>query len=92
MQQYRLYFLDGLGHISKSREFDAADDAAAVAIAEGRREGRDMELWSGGRLVRVGRGIPLKAGSRPGRKVRNGSLSEAGGKRTLALHPSRAKM
>ena len=49
---YRLYFLDGAGHISKSHEFLAPDDDAAVKVAEGWREGRPMELWQRTRVVR----------------------------------------
>lgn len=44
-QQYRLYFLDGVGHITKSHDFFAADDAAAIKISEGWHEGRRIELW-----------------------------------------------
>ena len=51
-QSYRLYFLDGAGHISKSHEFLAADDDAAIKVAEGWREGRAMELWQRTRVVR----------------------------------------
>jgi hypothetical protein len=51
-QQYRLYFLDGTGHITKSHEYIAEDDAAAVRIAEGWREGRTIELWCRARRVR----------------------------------------
>jgi hypothetical protein len=51
-QQYRLYFLDGLGHITKSHEFLAADDAEAIKISEGWREGRRIELWQRGRIVK----------------------------------------
>ena len=50
--QYRLYFLDGAGHISKSHEFFAANEDAAIRIAEGWREGRAMELWSRDRKVK----------------------------------------
>ena len=52
MLQYRLFFLDGLGHIFKSHEFMAADDEAAIKIAEGWREGRKQELWHRDRMVR----------------------------------------
>lgn len=45
--QYRLYFLDGVGHIEKAHEFEAKDDEAAIKIAEGWREGRKVELWRG---------------------------------------------
>ena len=50
-EQYRLYFLDGLGHITKLHEFFADDDAAAIKIANGWREGRAMELWCRSRIV-----------------------------------------
>jgi hypothetical protein len=51
--QYRLYFLDGLGHIEKAHEFEAQDDEAAVQISEAWREGRErMELWQGSRIVK----------------------------------------
>ena len=51
-RQYRLYFLDGVGHISKLHEFFAEDDADAIRIAEGWRESRAMELWCRDRKVR----------------------------------------
>ena len=50
--QYRLYFLDGDGHILKSHEFEVKDDATAIRLAEGWREGRPMELWSRDRKVK----------------------------------------
>jgi hypothetical protein len=45
VQHYRLFFFDGAGHIEKSHEFEAEDDAAAIKIAESWREGRKTELW-----------------------------------------------
>lgn len=51
-QQYRLYFLDALGHISKAHEFFAENDISATKIAEGWREGRRTELWCRARMVR----------------------------------------
>jgi len=53
MQQYRLYFFDGSGHIEKSHEFEADDDLKAIRISVGWREGRPMELWQRGRRVKV---------------------------------------
>ena len=51
--QYRLYFLDGLGHIEKSHEFEAQDDERAVQISEAWQEGWPrMELWQGARIVK----------------------------------------
>lgn len=49
---YRLFFFDGAGHISKSHEFLASDDKAALKVAEGWREGRKMELWQRDRRVK----------------------------------------
>jgi hypothetical protein len=51
MQQYRLYFIDGWPH-QRLHELDAADDAAAISIAEAWREGRKMELWQLARCVK----------------------------------------
>lgn len=46
MAYYRLYYFDRFsGHIAHFREYEAADDAAAVAIAAGWRELDAMELW-----------------------------------------------
>ena len=33
------------GHIDQFREFEAADDMAALAVAERMRTGQPMELW-----------------------------------------------
>ena len=53
MAYYRLYFFDRFsGHIDHFREFEAADDAAAVAQAADWRELDAMELWSGRRKVK----------------------------------------
>jgi hypothetical protein len=49
--EYRLYFLDGAGHIHTSHEFEAKDDEHAIQLAQGWREGRRIELWEGSRLV-----------------------------------------
>lgn len=47
MLYYRLYFMDRFnGHIDHCREFEAANDTAALTIAEGWRENRPMELWN----------------------------------------------
>lgn len=43
-QQYRLFFLDELGHFEKAHEFEAEDQYAAIRIWESWREGRSMEL------------------------------------------------
>ena len=44
MAYYRLYFLNPQGHIARVADFDAADDAKAIARAE--KDGRQpKELW-----------------------------------------------
>ena len=50
--QYRLYFFNGGDHIKKSHEFEAADDAEAIRVSEGWREGLRCELWQGSRRVK----------------------------------------
>ena len=50
--QYRLFFLDGVGHIENSHEFFAENDEAAIKIAESWREGRRMELWQRDRRLK----------------------------------------
>ena len=53
MLYYRLYFFDCFsGHIDHFREFEAPNDAAAMALAEGWRDGRPMELWNRERRLR----------------------------------------
>ena len=53
LTQYRLYFLrDGNDHISRAHEFEAEDDASAIRISEGWREGRRAELWAGPRKIK----------------------------------------
>ncbi len=52
MAYYRLYFLDGFGHIEHFREFEAATDLAAIVQADEWRSRSAMELWSGRRKVR----------------------------------------
>jgi hypothetical protein len=52
MTYYRLYFLDRFsGHIEHFREFEAMNDADAVAHADEWREPGAMELWEGRRKV-----------------------------------------
>jgi hypothetical protein len=52
MQFYRLFLMDGGGHIEAAHEFEADDDDAAIAIAGGWREGREIELWQRDRRVK----------------------------------------
>ena len=52
--QYRLYFLESVdGLISYSHEFEADCDELAVPIAEGWRQNRRAELWTGARKVKT---------------------------------------
>jgi len=51
MSGYRLYFLDDNGRIRDAAEFECNGDDEARAQAERRADGRDMELWSGARVV-----------------------------------------
>ena len=61
MLYYRLYFMDRFsGHIDHYREFEAADDEGAVAIAEGWRESGPMELWNLERKLRHWDDEPLE--------------------------------
>lgn len=47
MSHYRLYFMDRFsGHIDHVREFEAADDGAAITTANAWHQGGPMELWS----------------------------------------------
>ena len=61
MLYYRLYFLDRYsGHIDHFREFEAARDEEALALAERWSEGTPMELWSRERLLKRWQGtVPL---------------------------------
>lgn len=53
MGYYRLYLLDGpKGRFVGFEEFEAADDAEAVRIAEEGPDSRARELWCGKRKVR----------------------------------------
>ena len=63
MLYYRLYFMDRFsGHIEHCREFEAADDEAAIAVAEGWSEGGPMELWNLQRKLRHWDEVPLANG------------------------------
>lgn len=60
MDGYRLYVMDRFsGHIDHRRDFLAAGDPAAIAIAERWFDGNPMELWLGGRKVRRWEAAPL---------------------------------
>jgi hypothetical protein len=63
MRYFRLYFMDRFsGHIDHFREFEAADDAEALAIAESWREDRPMELWNRHRKLKHWNAPPPSGG------------------------------
>jgi hypothetical protein len=43
--EYRLYFLDDLGHIRRAVDLECDGDAAAIQAVEKHRDGMAMELW-----------------------------------------------
>ena len=51
MADYRLYFLDDDRRIKSAVEFRCDDDAEATIKAKTYRDGRDLELWAGVRMV-----------------------------------------
>ncbi|HEY6048777.1 MAG TPA: hypothetical protein VIV07_07005 [Sphingomicrobium sp.] len=60
MIYYRLYFMDPFsGHIDHFREFEAEDDAAAMAIAQRWHDGRPMELWNRHRKLKRWNEVPV---------------------------------
>ncbi len=53
MPDYKLYRLNSAGQIAAAPEhYEAADDEAAIAVAEERRISAAAELWEGRRLVK----------------------------------------
>lgn len=50
MAYYRLYFMNRRGHIARVEEFDAADDAKAIALAD-EDDTQPKELWCSSRKV-----------------------------------------
>ena len=51
MTDYRLYFLDGQGRITRAVDVDCGGDAQALEKAEGLTKGQPGELWQRARLV-----------------------------------------
>jgi hypothetical protein len=47
MPDYRLYFMNDGGHIEEAGEFQADDDATAIAAVNRARGNGRMELWCG---------------------------------------------
>lgn len=60
MHTYRIYHLDRDGRIVVRRTFRAPGDEAALEQLSQAADGRAVELWNGGRLVRR-----MEAGSNP---------------------------
>jgi hypothetical protein len=48
---YRLYFLDAANHITSAQDFESQGDGDAIACALDFADERNVELWSGARLV-----------------------------------------
>ena len=61
MNEYRLFFFDNSHRLTMAHQFEAGDDARAIRIAEGWREGRKMELWQRDRKVHCW-GFPSHSG------------------------------
>jgi hypothetical protein len=51
MPEYRVYSLGLDGHFLKSDGFECADDNSAIKRAQQLLDGRDAELWCGGRFI-----------------------------------------
>jgi hypothetical protein len=51
MATYRLFCIDDGNHITVRQDFDADDDAEAIAFAETNYPGRNCEIWELGRKV-----------------------------------------
>lgn len=58
--EYKLYCLDPKGRIQRRHEFEAADDAAAIASARARFPEETCELWCGTRKIAL-----IPAGGEP---------------------------
>ena len=59
MAGYRLYHLHGpRNEVESFYEFEAPDEASAIAIANERRGPNSMELWQGHRKLRRWDGLP----------------------------------
>lgn len=58
MADYRLYHLHGpKNEVASFYEFEAADEASAIAVAEQRRGINPIELWQGHRKIRRWEGV-----------------------------------
>lgn len=61
MPNYRLYWMNELGHIEQVGEFDSDDDATAIAAVERARGNAPMELWCGTQKVKHWDAIPVSS-------------------------------
>jgi hypothetical protein len=51
MANYRAYFVNSDGHIVGAHVLAGVDDISATREAEKLRDGRDIEIWDGTRMV-----------------------------------------
>jgi hypothetical protein len=65
MADYRVYFLDASNHIATAKELECASDDDAIAAALQFEDDRDLELWSGARLVARLAALDRKRSARP---------------------------
>jgi len=65
VKAYRIYIVGADGRLQLGQAFEAVDDHAAVARAEGSApKGETAELWEGGRMVgRLGKDGVFKPGA-----------------------------
>lgn len=61
MLHYRLYWMNELGHIEQAGEFDAENDATAIAAVERVRGRASLELWCGSQKVKHWDAIPVSS-------------------------------
>jgi hypothetical protein len=72
LPHYRLYFLDGAGHIRHAVDLECEGDEQAIAEVERHRDGRTMELWRRAELIRRFEprdGVHPLTEPRPGREM-----------------------
>lgn len=58
MREYRLYFLDGGGHIQRVEIASADDDGGVMRTAREHPDGAGIEVWDEGRFVGEVRRLP----------------------------------
>lgn len=51
MSDYRAFIVDAEGHVVKRHDFEAEDDAGAIASAQQYVDGHDVEIWQLDRIV-----------------------------------------